>query len=140
MPTVGPFDDPTSRDPLNAADHGCFPAPTNVRDDSATTNRGLRVGIVVPLVQAQVSWSSRSARGSDHHRIQRERDHPLVVNVRRGDQNREGNTATIGENVAFHPEFRPVRRVRARIDPPLGALAMALSNDAKSHLMPRRLS
>jgi hypothetical protein len=62
------------------------------------------------------------------------------VNVGRRHHHGQGNTAAVRENVALHAEFRAVRRVRPRVAPPFGALAMALSREAKSHLMPRRLS
>ena len=140
VPAVGSLDDPAPWCPPHAAQEGWLASSSDVRDDPPTPNDGFRVGKVVALVQAQMLRASRAPRGAEHDRVEHVGHHPLVVHVGSGDQHGQGHAAPIREDVAFHPEFRAIRRVRTRGAPPLGALAMALSSDAKSHLMPRRLS
>ena len=140
VPTVGSFDDPASWRPPHAAQEGWLAASSDVRDDPPTAHDGFHVGKVVAFVQAEMLRASWSPRGSEHDRVEHVGHHPLVVHVGSCDQDGQWHAAPIREDVAFHPEFRAIRRVRPRGAPPLGALAMALSRDAKSHLMPRRLS
>ena len=139
-PTVGSLDHPAPRCPPHAAQEGWLASPSDVRDDPTTAHGGFRVGEVVALVQAQMLRPSWSPRGSEHDRVEHVGHRPLVVHVGSRDPHGQGHATPIREDVAFHPEFRAIRRVRTRGAPPLGALAMALSRDAKSHLMPRRLS
>jgi hypothetical protein len=40
------------------------------------------------------------------------------MDVRSGDDHGRRYAATICEDVAFHPEFRTIRRVRPRVAPP----------------------
>ena len=140
VPTVGALDDPAARPSLGAAEQWCLATSADVGHDSAAADRSFGVGIVVAFVQAQVFGTSWSARRSEHDCVEHICNHPLVVDVGSGDPHGQRNAATIREDVTFHPEFRAVRRVRPRVAPPFGALAMALSSEAKSHLMPRRLS
>ena len=140
VPAVGAFDDPASRPTADTADQGFLSAPTNVGSDSSLAHCGFRIGVVVALVQAQIVWPPRTARCLQDDSVERSGHHPLVVDVGAGDHHRQRDTTTIRQNVPFHPEFRAVRRIRTCVAPPLGALLMALSSDAKSHLMPRRLS
>lgn len=140
VPTVGALDDPAPRPAAHAADERLLASSTDVRADPTTANGGFRVDVVVAFVQAQIVWTSRSARRSNHDRVEYISNHPFVVYVGSGDQRGQRNPSSVGENVTFHPEFRAVRRVRPRVAPPFGALAMALSSEAKSHLIPRRLS
>ncbi len=140
VPTVGALDDPAPWFPPHAAKERGLASSSDVRDDPPTANDGFRVGKVVALVQAQMLRPSWSPRGSEHDRVEHVGHHPLVVHVGSRDQHGQGHATPIREDVAFHPEFRAIRRVRTRGAPPLGAVAMALSRDAKSHLMPRRLS
>ena len=140
VPAICPFDDPAPRPAAHTADQGLFPSPADVRNDPAATNCGFRVSVVVPLVQAQVLGTPRTTRRLQDDSVEHLRHHPLVVDVRSGDDHRQRNAATVREDVTFHAELRAVRRVRPRVAPPFGALAMALSSEAKSHWMPRRLS
>ena len=140
VPTVGALDDPAPRFSAHAPDESRLTSSTDVWDDPATSNGGFRVSVVVALVQAQVLGASRAAWCAQHNCVQDFCNHPLVVDVCTRDHHRQGNATTVGQDVAFHAEFRAVRRIRPRVAPPFGALAMALSSEAKSHLMPRRLS
>jgi hypothetical protein len=140
VPTVRALDDPAPRLAADAADHGRLSTTPNVRDDAPRPNGRFGVNVVVALVETEVSRPPWTARGLEHDSIERRANQPLVVNVGSRDQHGQRHSSSIGENVAFHAEFPAIRRVRTRVDPPLGALAMALSRDAKSHLIPRRLS
>ena len=140
VPTVGAFDDPAPRLASDAADHGLLASAANVRDDPARTDGRFSVGVVVALVETQVLRSARPARRPQYDGVERSCHHPFVVHVRACDQHGQGDTVAVREDVAFHTEFSPVRRVRPRFAPPFGAFTKALSSEAKSHLIPRRLS
>lgn len=140
VPAVRAFDDPAPRLAANAADHGRLSSTSDVRGDASSPNRRFGVGVVVALVQAEVLWPSWTARRFQHDGIECRANHPFVVDVGTRDKHGQRNSSSIRENVAFHAEFPAVRRVRTRVDPPFGALAMALSREAKSHSIPRRLS
>jgi hypothetical protein len=140
VPAVGPFDDPASRFAAHAPDHRRLAATTNVRGDASAANGFLAVGVVVALVQAQMTWAKGAEHAAKDDGVEHLGHQPLVVYVRPGDRDAQRNTTAVRENVPFHAEFPPVRRVRPRVAPPLGAFAMALSSEAKSHLMPRRFS
>ena len=140
VPTVGALDDPAPGFPPHASEERGLAASSDVRDDSPTAHGGFRIGVVIALVQAQMLRASWATRGAEDDRVEHVGHHPLVVHVGAGDEHGQGHAAPIRKDVTFHPEFRAIRRVRPRGAPPLGALAMALSRDAKSHLMPRCLS
>ena len=140
VPTVRALDDPSPWFVVNTSKQRLLAASTDVRCDSAQSNGSFGVDVVVSLVEAQVLGTTRTPRPTQHDRVEHLRHQPFVVDVRRGDQHREGNAAPIREHMSFHPEFPAVRRIRPRVAPPFGAFAMALSSEAKSHLMPRRLS
>ena len=140
VPTVRALDDPTTRFAAHASDEWLLSATTNVRDDASTSNSGFAVGVVVSLVQAQMARAKRNEHVAKHNCIKRVCDQPLVVDVGAGDQHGQRHTAAVGENMSFHAQFSAIRRVFPCGAPPLGAFTMALSSDAKSHLMPRRLS
>ena len=140
VPAVGAFDDPAPRFALGAPNERLFAATSDVRNDPAFANSGFDVGVVISLVQTEVLRASRATRCPQWNSIEHLSHHPLVVHVRTCDQRGDRHAPTIRENVPFHAEFPPVRRVPPCIAPPLGAWAMAPSSEAKSHLMPRRLS
>ena len=140
VPTVRPLDDPATWLAANTSDERLLASTTDVRDDPSNSHRGFAVGVVVAFVQAQVARPTRTEQPADHDRIEHLGDKPLVVHVGPGDPHGQRHSSRIGQNVPFHAEFPPVGGVRSGVDPPFGALAIALSSDAKSHLMPRRLS
>ena len=140
VPTVRPLDDPATRLAANTSDERLLASTTDVRNDPANSDRGFAVGVVVALVQTQVARTTRTEQAADHDCVEHLGDKPLVVHVGPGDPHGQRHSSRIGQNVPFHAEFPPVGRVRPGVDPPFGALAMALSSEAKSHLMPRRLS
>lgn len=140
VPAVGALDDPTPRFAAHASDQWLLAATTNVRDDASTSDSSFAVGVVVAFVQAEMTWATRTEQSAKHDGVEHVGDQPLVVHVCSRDKRGQRNAAAIAENVSFHAEFPSVRRVRPRVAPPLGALTMALSSEAKSHLMPRRLS
>ena len=140
VPAVCAFDDPATRLATHAPDQRLLAATTAVRDDASASNSSFAVGVVVTLVQTQVTWANWTEHSTNHNRIERICNLPLVVHVGSGGQHRQRHAPSIGQNVSFHAEFPAVRRVFPCVAPPLGAFAMALSSEAKSHLIPRRLS
>lgn len=140
VPAVGALDHPAPRFSPYAAQEGWLAASPDVRGDAPPAHGGFGIGVVVALVQAQMCWAARAPRGAEHDGVEHLGHHPFVVHVGAGDAHGQGDAAPIREDVAFHPEFRAIRGVRPRSAPPLGALTMALSRAAKSHLIPRRLS
>ena len=140
VPTVRPLDDPAPWESEHASEKRLLASTSNVRRDAAQAHGGFAVLVVVALVEAQVTWTPRSARSAQYARVEHSTNQPLVVHVRCGDHDRQRNSAPVGEHMPFYAEFPAIRRARPRVAPPLGALTMALSSEAKSHLMPRRLS
>jgi len=136
VPTVGALDHPTPRPAAHAADQGRFAPAANVRSHAALACLVLAILVVVALVEADVLWSTRSTRGADRNRIKRGAYHPLVVDVRAGQRDGEGDPAPVGQNVAFCAEFSAIGRIGAREVPPLGAFTEALSSDAHSKSRP----
>ena len=61
VPRVGAFDDPSPRFSADASEQRLLSATTDVRDDSSTAHRSLRIGVVVAFVQAQVHGPTRAS-------------------------------------------------------------------------------
>jgi hypothetical protein len=140
VPAIGSFDYPATRLATHAPDHRRLAASSNVWDDASSAHLSITVVEVVALVQAEVARSKRSPSLAKRNGIERRGDLPLVVNVGASDQYRHGDSAPVDEYVALHAQFAAIRRIWTCVAPPFGALAMALSSEAKSHLMPRRFS
>lgn len=140
VPGVGALHDPASWFAIDTAHQRRLSATADVRSDSASTHRGLRVGIIVALVQAQMLRTTRATRRTNDDTIEHLADHPLVVNVGARNTDRERHPAAIGQDVPLHPAFRAVRRVGTGEVPPFGAFTVALSSEVHSHWMPRRPS
>lgn len=104
-----------------------------MRHDAASPDGRVRIGVVVPFVETEVSRPPRSARGADHDLIEDRADQPLVVHVRAGNTRGHGHAAAIGEDVPLYAGFRAVRRIGAGMVPPVGALTIALSNAVQVH-------
>lgn len=104
---------------------------------SALASFLLAVVVVVPLVQAQIRRSTRTAGGMHQHAIERGSHHPLVVDVGAGERYCDGNTSAISQNVAFGAAFSAIGGIGANEVPPLGALTMVPSSEAHSQSMPR---
>jgi len=136
VPTVGALDHPTARFAAHAANERWFAPAANVRSHAALACLVLAILVVVALVEADVLWSARSTRGSDRDCIKRGAYHPLVVDVRAGQRDGEGDPAPVGQNVAFCAEFSAIGRIGARELPPFGAFTEALSSDAHSKSSP----
>ena len=140
VPTVRTFDHPTPRLAMNTSNQRLLATPSDVGCDSSKSDGGLGVDVIVALVEAQMFGTPRTSSPAQRDRVEHFRHQPLVVHIRCRDQHRERDSARIREHMAFHAEFPAVRRIRPCGAPPFGAFAMALSSEAKSHLMPRRLS
>jgi hypothetical protein len=126
VPAVGALDDPASRFSVNTAEQRLLASPTDVGNDSTPTYLLLAVGIVVAFVEAQVlgaPWATRD------HGIQGLAHHPLIVNVRAGDRNRQRHAVGVGQDVALGAEPGTIGRVGAGEVPPFGALTLALSSE-----------
>lgn len=137
VPAVGPLDDPSARPPANAADQGLLAAATDVWNDATCSGFVFRIGVVVPLVEAQVHRPARTSWRTDEDGVERGAHHPLVVHVRSCQGDRERNASAVGQNVAFAAEFCAIGRIRAGELPPLGAFTVALSREAHAQSIPR---
>jgi hypothetical protein len=136
VPTVGTLDHPTAWFAAHAAHEGRFAPAANVRSHAAFACLVLAILVVVALVEADVLWPARSSRGADRDRIKRGAYHPLVVDVRAGQRDGEGDTTPVRQNVAFCAEFSAIGRAGAREVPPFGAFTEALSSDVHSRSSP----
>lgn len=137
VPAVRPLDDPATRPTADAADQRLLAAAANVGNDAACAGFVLRIGVVVPLVEAQVHGPARTSRRTDEDRIERGTHHPLVVHVRRRQSDCDRNTSAVGQNVALAAKFCAIGGIRAGELPPLGAFTVALSREAHAQSMPR---
>ena len=108
----------------------------NVRLHTALACFLLAIVVVVALVQADVLGPPWPTRSVDECRIECGADHPLVVDVRAGQRDREGNPAPVGQNVALAAEFSAIGGIGTREVPPFGAFTEALSSDAHSRSRP----
>ena len=84
VPAVGALDDPSSWFAASAAHQGLFTTPTDVRRHVAIPDLLLGVGVVVPLVQAEVVRTTRASGAPMNDSVERGTGHPLVVNVGAG--------------------------------------------------------
>ena len=130
VPTVGPLDDPAPRFPANVAHERWFTPSSDVRLHSAIECFQFGVVVVVAFVEAEVLRQNRSEHSADGNCVQRRAHHPLVVDVGPGQRDRQRDTTTVGQNMAFGAEFSTIGRIRARDIPPLGAFTEALSSEA----------
>jgi len=127
VPRIGSFNDPSTGFAMDASDHPSFAATTDVRNDAAPANLVLAVGVVVALVLAKVLWTPGATAAAKHRRVERGANHPLVVRVRAGDDHRQRNSSTVGQDVPFRAGFRAIGRIGAGEVPPFGAFTVALS-------------
>jgi hypothetical protein len=140
VPAVGSFDDPPAGLAVDAPEQRRFAPSSNMRDDMAVARFVLRIAVVVALVEAKMDGVPRSPPSAKRHGIERRADHPLVVDISRGDRYGEGNTAPVGKDVPFDPFFRTIGRIGAGVVPPFGAFTMALSRLHHFQSTPRSAS
>lgn len=86
---------------MRAPDERRFAATTNVRTHAPETRFEFRVEVVVSLVEADVLRAARAASCTQDDGVEREPDHPFVVNV--GASQRDSNRDALGinQNVSF---------------------------------------
>lgn len=137
VPAVRPLDDPSTRPTADAADQRLLAAAANVWNDATRSSFVLRIGVVVPLVEAQVHWPTRTSRRADEDGVERGAHHPFVVHVRARQGDGERHTSAVSQNVAFAAEFCAIGRIRAGELPPLGAFTVALSREVHAQSIPR---
>lgn len=125
---------------MHAADERSLSLAPDVRHDAALADGGLAVAEIIAPVQTQVPGPARATRGTQHHGVERRRQQPLVVHVRRAQRRRERDATPVGADVALGAPLPAVRRVRSREVPPFGALTMKPSSAVHFHAIPRRLS
>ena len=136
MPAVRALDHPATR-PSALAPARLFAASSEMWLDAAHADSGLRVIVVVALVETEVLGSTGAAGRGDDHGIERFADHPLVVDVCAGQRDADRDAATVGQDVAFRSEFSSIGRIGPSEAPPLGAFTEALSSEAQAQSMPR---
>jgi len=137
VPAVRPLDDPSTRATADASDERLLTAAANVWDDATCSGFVLRIGVVVPLVEAQVHRPTRTSRRADEDGVERGAHHPFVVHVRSRQGDGERNASAVGQNVAFAAEFCTIGRIRACELPPFGAFTVALSREVHAQSIPR---
>ena len=136
MPAIGALDYPPPRFPTHAAYKRRFAAPTNVWLHTARKCLLLGIIVVVAFVQTEVFGQHRLEHSPDGNGSECGANHPLVVDVGARQRDREWDSATVGQNVAFCAEFSTIGRTGARDVPPLGAFTEALSSDAHAKSSP----
>jgi hypothetical protein len=140
VPAVGSLDDPPARLSAHAPDEWLLASPSNVWDDASIADFAFGVGVVEAFVQAEVRGPTRPARCPKDDGVQRRAGHPLVVDIRCGDLDGDGNAASVGQDVAFGAEFCAIGRMGARVVPPFGAFTLALSSEHHFRSTPTRSS
>lgn len=140
VPAVGSLDDPPARLSSHAPDEWLLASPSNVWDDASIADFAFGVGVVEAFVQAEVRGPTRPARCPKYDGVQRRAGHPLVVDIRCGDLDGDGNAASVGQDVAFGAEFCAIGRIGARVVPPFGAFTLALSSEHHFRSTPTRSS
>ena len=140
VPAVGALHDPSAWFAASAAHQGLFTASADVRRHVAIPDLLLGVGVVVPLVQAEVVRTTRASRASMNDSVERGAGHPLVVNVSGGQLDADRYAASVGQNMAFCAEFSTIGRIGARVVPPFGAFTEALSSEHHFRSTPTRSS
>lgn len=136
VPAVGALDHPASGLAPHAANQRRLTPASDVRSHASLPRLVLGVGVVIAFVEAKIPGTTRTARASNRDRVERGADHPLVVDVRASQRDRDGNSASVGQNVAFCAEFSTIGRVRPGEIPPLGAFTEALSIEHHSRSSP----
>lgn len=137
VPTRRPLHDPAARSPAHTAEQRRLASAPNVRLDAAGPHGRLGIGIVVPVVEAEVTRSTWATWGPEDDGIEDSAYLPRVVAVRRGDRGGQRDAPAVGQEMALDPAFGAVRGVRPRLGPPLGAFTMAVSSEAQRHWMRR---
>jgi hypothetical protein len=137
VPAVRPLDDPSTRPTADATDQRLLAAAANVWNDATCPGFVLWVGVVVPLVEAQVHRPTRTSRCADEDGVERGAHHPFIVHVRSRQGDGERNASAVSQNVAFAAEFCAIGRIRAGEFPPLGAFTVALSREVHAQSIPR---
>jgi hypothetical protein len=137
VPAVRPLDNPSTRPTADTADQRLLAAAANVWNDATCSGFVLRIGVVVPLVEAQVHRPAGTSRCTDEDGVERGAHHPFVVHVRSRQGDGERNASAVCQNVAFAAEFCAIGRIRAGELPPLGAFTVALSREVHTQSIPR---
>ncbi len=137
VPADGPLDDPPTRLATDTADQRGLAPAADEGLDAAGAHGGLRIGVVVPFVEAEVLRTPRPPGSPHDDRIERGRDVPCVVDVGGGDLGGQRDAASVSQEVALDPALGAVRGVRPRLGPPFGAFTIAVSRAAQRHWIVR---
>ena len=137
VPAVGALNNPAAR--LLAADwtrESRLAPAADVGPDPASPRLLFWLGVVVPLVEADVLGTARPSRCPERNRVEGLADHVLVVDVGPGERHRQRDSLAVGQYMAFCAEFCTIGRIGPGELPPLGALTLALSSEAQSQSRP----
>lgn len=137
MPAVRSLDDPAAW--LLVADRPrerWLASPPDVAANAALPQIPFGLGVVVPLVEAQVLGSPRSSWRAKDDGVECLADHVQVGDVGGRQGGRQRNAAGVGQNVALGAELSTVTRTRARVLPPFGAFTMTLSREHQARSAP----
>lgn len=119
VPAVRALDHPSLRLALGSPNERRFPFLANVWRDPACPHGGITVAKRVALVQAAMRRAPYAAATLQHHRIERRRERPFVVQVGSAQHDGQRNASTVGQDMPFRPALRSIGRVRSREVPPL---------------------
>ncbi len=137
VPAVRPFDYPATG--LLSADgsgEGRLAAAANVSPNATFAEVAFRLGIVVPLVEAQVLRAPWTSWRAEHHRVERLAHHVQIGDVRGRQGDRQRDPAAVGQNMALGTEFSAVTGTRTRVLPPFGAFTMTPSREHQARSAP----
>jgi hypothetical protein len=140
VPAIGAFDDPAARATACAADQRRLAAPTDMGSNAALSCLGLADRIVVALIEAEMTWTTRSAWRSQFDRVEHVADHAHVVDVGGGQGDSNRDAAAIAKDMAFGAELAAIGGIGTGEVPPFGALTLALSREHQVQSIPRSAS
>lgn len=133
MPTVRSLHHPAPRLPVHTAEEWRFALLPNVRGDAPIADRRFTVAKRVAFVETAVVRSADSATLLHDHGIERGGQGPLVVQIRRAEDDAHRHAAAVRQDVALRAELRAVRWVRSREVPPFGAFTITESSAPHCH-------
>lgn len=153
MPAVRAFDDPASStttvapgrlvaplEQLGGDSVLAYTSPAQVELNPAATYCVLDVVPVVRLVETKVEGTPWPPWCPERNRVEGGFEPPLIVRVRAGQRDGDGDATPVGEDVALAAKFRAISWIGSCEAPPLGAFTEALSREAQAHSMPRSWS
>jgi hypothetical protein len=137
VPTIGALNDPSPGFlATNRADQGRLAAAPDVWLHAASPRLLLRLGVVVPLVEADVLRPPRPPGRLQNNSVEGLPEHVLVVDVGAREGDAQADPVGVGQNVALRAALCTIGGTGAREVPPFGAFTLALSSEHQLRSMP----